>query len=135
MAIHTIVYRFGDSSVPPPYHRSYTITVTPTHVHTVVDSYGDTVAEGESSMSEAGFARLLAVVEAAKLHNCQLPEDNKGCTGGTSEKISWSGDAGEAFSGYIYHCAGNKEGDLCGDVDAVADAIKALVPDLADLRQ
>jgi hypothetical protein len=39
--IKEITYHFGDASVPPNYHRSYTITVTADSVKIVVDSYGN----------------------------------------------------------------------------------------------
>ena len=47
-AIKEIIYRFGDASVPPDYHRSYTITVTAGGVRIVVDSYGDFTVTGDS---------------------------------------------------------------------------------------
>ena len=37
--IDRITYHFGDASVPPEYHRSYTITVAPDKIDMVVDSY------------------------------------------------------------------------------------------------
>jgi len=45
-----IIYSYGDSSVPPQYHRSYTITVTNEKLHIVVDSYGDILHEKEYDM-------------------------------------------------------------------------------------
>ena len=41
----TVTYAFTDSSVPPQYHRSVTLTVTRDEAHIVVDSYGDVLAD------------------------------------------------------------------------------------------
>ena len=43
--ITKIVYSYGDSSVPPKYHRSYTITATKDGIRIVVDSYGNILAD------------------------------------------------------------------------------------------
>ena len=43
--IQEITYHFGDASVPPKYHRSYTVTVTTDKVRIVVDSYGKILAD------------------------------------------------------------------------------------------
>ena len=41
----TVTYAFTDSSVPPQYHRSVTLTVTRDEAHIVIDSYGDVLAD------------------------------------------------------------------------------------------
>ena len=35
-----VEYRYGDSSLPPDYHRSYTITITEDKKTISIDSYG-----------------------------------------------------------------------------------------------
>ena len=48
----TVEYHYQDSSVPPEYHRSYTLTVTQGEADLVVDSYGD-VLHDETAPSRA----------------------------------------------------------------------------------
>jgi hypothetical protein len=57
--IKKITYRFEDSSVPPEYHRSYTITLTPERVNIVVDSYGDFIAQKEYKIRKKQFINIV----------------------------------------------------------------------------
>jgi len=50
--IKKIVYHFADASVPPQYHRSYTITVIPDCVEIVVNSYGEIFAKREYTIKK-----------------------------------------------------------------------------------
>jgi len=130
--VDKIVYRFIDASVPPQYHRSYTITVTPTRVNVVVDSYGNVLADKTHDTSEDQFKVLLNSFQKNKIKNCK-PDEGDGCTGGTGEKISLHDGKQEVFTGQIYHCGGKDYGDLCGDTFAFALEVKNLVPDLDEL--
>src|SRR5688572_2689309 len=76
------VYKFHDSSVPPEYHRSFTITVTDNTVEKMVDSYGDTISYEKKEIKDEKFSRLKNIVAEAQIANCKnSAEDN--CTGGT----------------------------------------------------
>ncbi|MBW1693528.1 MAG: hypothetical protein JRJ41_05080 [Deltaproteobacteria bacterium] len=59
--------------------------------------------------------------------------NDEGCTGGNSERISFSDGENELFSGTVYHCGGKDTGNLCGDIANFADDIKNLVPNLDEL--
>ena len=131
-AIKEIVYHFGDASVPPNYHRSYTITATPGKVEIVVDSYGDILAHEEYEITSEQFDDIQRSLERNKIRNCKLSDD-EGCTGGTSESISCSDDKGKIFSGSVYHCGGKDTGDLCGDIGGFSADVKKLVPSLGKL--
>lgn len=133
-AIREITYSFGDSSVPPEYHRSYTITVTTDTASVVIDSYGDILANEEYEVTDQQFIDLLDSLAANNIRNCTLDEDD-GCTGGTSEGVSYSDEDTELFSGTVYHCAGVDSGNLCGNVASFADDAKDLVPGFEELLQ
>jgi hypothetical protein len=132
--IKEITYHFGDASVPPAYHRSYTVTVTADKLKVVVDSYGDILAEEEYSISSEKFDAVRRSFKKNRIRNCKLGEMN-GCTGGTTESISCSDGHNKIFSGSVYHCGGKKTGNLCGDVSGFVEDIKNLAPDMEDLIQ
>ena len=56
-----------------------------------------------------------------------------GCTGGTSEIISYSNLSEEIFSGTVYHCGGKDFGNLGGNVRGFAQDIKEIVPNIKKL--
>ena len=132
--IQEITYYFGDASVPPEYHRSYTIIVTTNMVTIVLDSYGDILADEEYEITNEQFNDIRSSLERNEIRNCTLGADED-CTGGTSERISYSDGENEIFSGSVYHCGGEDTGNLCGDVTIFADDVKNLVPNLEELLQ
>jgi hypothetical protein len=133
-AISQITYQFGDASVPPSCHRSFAITVTGDKAVIVVDSYGDILVDETYPIDAAQFDGLREAVERNRIMNCVLTDD-EGCTGGTSERISYRDGEKELFSGTVYHCGASDTGNLCGDIAAFAGEIKSLVPDLERLLQ
>lgn len=77
-----VTFTFHDSSVPPPYHRSYTLTVTEETSRIVVDSYGDLLADETVATSPDAWQALgegygqLAILSPSPRA--------QGCAGGTS---------------------------------------------------
>lgn len=130
--IQEITYHFGDASVPPEYHRSYTVTVTTDKVRIVVDSYGEILADKEYEITNKQFNDIRNSLKRNNIRNCTLGND-EGCTGGNSERISFSDGENEIFSGTVYHCGGKDTGNLCGDITSFADDVKNLVPNLDKL--
>ena len=130
--IREIAYRFGDASVPPQYHRSYTITVTPGQARVVVDSYGDVLADKTHEITREQYEELVGSLSRRRIENVELGED-EGCTGGTTQSISYSDGARELFSGCVYHCGGRDSGNLGGDVGGFAEEVGKLIPDLRQL--
>lgn len=130
--IKEITYHSGDASVHPDYHRSYTITVATDGVRIVIDSYGKILADKTYKITFEQFNAIKRSLANAKIKNCVLDEE-KGCTGGTSESISYKDDKKKIFSGSIYHCGGKDTGNLCGDVNHFAKDVKQLIPDLEKL--
>lgn len=132
--ITEITYYFGDASVPPDYHRSYSVTVTVDKVRVVVDSYGQILADEIYTITSSQFDNLKRSLERNNIRNCTLV-DNEDCTGGTSESITYSDKDNEIFSGSVDHCGGKDTGNLCGDITGFAEDVRNLVPDLEKLLQ
>ena len=130
--IREIVYCFGDASVPPQYHRSYTITVTPGQARVVVDIYGDVLAEKGYEITREEFEDIVRSLSRHRIGRAELGED-EGCTGGTTETICYSDVVRELFSGSVYHCGGRDSGNLGGDVRGFAEEVRKLIPDLGEL--
>jgi hypothetical protein len=130
--ITKIEYRFDDSSVPPQYHRSYSITVTEQELRIVVDSYGDILADKKYHIDTARFTALLLDLEKLGIKTGAV-RVSQGCDGGTGEELKcWAGQT-SVLSGYVGHCGGQDTGNLYGDVPAFAKSLKALIPDFASL--
>ncbi len=130
--IKEIIYHFGDASVPPEYHRSYTIVITAEKVRIVVDSYGEILADELYGITSKQFDNIRKSLERNKIKNCTLGDD-EGCSGGTFERISYSDNENEIFSGTVYHCGENDTGNFCGDITGFVDDVKKMVPNLDKL--
>jgi hypothetical protein len=125
-----IVYRFGDASVPPEYHRSYTITVTKDKAEAAVDCYGDVLTRESVSISEAVFQKALDKVSESGIRAVEDPrEESGGCTGGTTEVLRLYKDDKEFFSARVYHCGGKDYGTLRGDTEKPAPFLRGLFND------
>lgn len=120
-----VEYHFGDSSVPPPYHRSYTIAVSAQTVSKVVDSYGDIVEQSERPGSAEDLQKAVAAFEAAKIMSGPKTED-EGCTGGTTDTVRLFTEEGQSFVATVYWCGGEGYGTLRGDVKAFKAAMNEL---------
>jgi hypothetical protein len=130
--ITRIVYQYGDSSVPPQYHRSSRIDVSPMGARITVDSYGSVLADKSYRIMRSDFDGLLDSLSSNAIRNVPS-RDNEGCTGGTSETISTFNQQTLTFSGQVYHCGGEDSGNLGGNIREFADDLRALFPELADL--
>lgn len=128
----SIVYRYDDSSVPPEFHRSYTITITPSEATVVVDVYGDILAEESVGISAETFQAIKTSFETNEISSGRQ-SDEPACTGGTGEGIAYSSAGENLFSGYVYHCGSSDSGNLYGDTASFASDVKALIPNLQDL--
>jgi hypothetical protein len=130
--ITKIVYHFEDASVPPQYHRSYTITVTPDSVKIVVNSYGEILADRGYKTSNDQFLEVVQSLVMNDIRRQPLGE-NKGCTGGTGEGLSYWDETGEIFSASVYHCGGRDSGDLAGNIKSFSEDLSTLIPELDTL--
>ena len=121
----TVEYHYQDSSVPPEYHRSYTLTVTQGEADLVVDSYGDVLHDETAPIDEAAWEDLLAAVSEDGLSGGGAAD---GCSGGTGRDLRATdvdhpaSDPAVAVS--IEVCGGDGE-DAAARVDAVVEPILA----------
>lgn len=83
-AAETVTYQFHDSSVPPPYHRSFVLTFDSERARIVVDSYGTVVADRTAPMTPA----LWRQVSDSIPRDIVVEEPAQGCTGGTGFSVS-----------------------------------------------
>jgi hypothetical protein len=130
--IQEISYYFGDASISPEYHRSYSVIVTSNKVRIVVDSYGNILTDEEHEITNDQFDDIKNSLRKNGIRNCTLGQDEN-CTGGTTERVSFSDGKNEIFSGSIDHCGGEDTGNLCGDISSFAKDVMSLVPNLEDL--
>lgn len=124
-------YNFEDSSVPPPYHRSYSITVDSTSVKLLIDSYGDVLLNEIYSIDAGQFLGFVKELKACSIKNKPQNNDSRGCTGGTGDSFSLFFSEKENISGSIYHCGGKDYGNLKGNVDAAKNLFKSIVPNFS----
>lgn len=116
-AITTVVYEFHDASVPPEYHRSYTVTVTDGTATVVVDSYGDVIAQDTKPIDAAAWA---ATTSAAAALAGTPSSEQTGCTGGTADEVTALDGAGaEVVHVFIDHCGDPAPQDLSTVVASV----------------
>ncbi len=128
-----IDYGFNDSSVSPEYHRSYTITISPTNIHVQVDSYGDVLADKNLPISSNQFEELIQTINEANLVSGRN-EPADPCDGGTSESLTIKAADKQVYNGYFDHCA-DAPSDSMGNIELVMDAIHELVPNLGEMLQ
>jgi hypothetical protein len=120
--ISKLIYHFQDSSVPPKYHRSYTIEITDKSSSCVIDSYGEIISSKQNVEQPALLTSFEKILADNKSKRCGKTVSNgKGCTGGTGESISITKNDKILFDENVYHCGGEDFGKLCG---ALLDAIK-----------
>jgi hypothetical protein len=103
----TVTYAFFDSSVPPAYHRSITLTVTRDEAHIVVDSYGDVLADERAPMKAPVWATLGATLPAVE--DLTVADPGEGCTGGTGIRLTVETPEGPILDLDPQFCAGANE--------------------------
>jgi hypothetical protein len=127
---HTYIYDFEDASVPPAYHRSYTIKVTPAMAYLTINSYDNVLAKDSVSISPDSYKKFAADIKALNIQNTKDPNDDEGCTGGTTDNLELYSGSPEQVKGNIYHCGGKDYGDLSGDVTAATQVFRSMIPDI-----
>ncbi len=126
----SFTFRFTDSSVPPPYHRSYTIQVDDSQVQFSIDSYGDVLLNETYKIDSTQYHDFVQKIQACKLKDKLADKDTEGCTGGTTDAftIKYANNKGELW-GYVYHCGGKDYGNIRGKIAEAKDLFKSMVPD------
>lgn len=121
-----ITYHFGDSSVPPEYHRSYTLTIDRTEVHTVIDSYGDVLGDVTTPLPEEVWDQLVAHVD--EVSDLDPGGDDEGCAGGTSRSLQVS-DSGDTVVDVSFGVCGGDNGGAATAVDTFVQPVIDVIPD------
>lgn len=85
-AAETVTYAFHDSSVPPPYHRSFVLTFDPERARIVVDSYGTVLADQTAPMADGLWQQVTGAIPG--LRDIVIEEPAQGCVGGTGFAVS-----------------------------------------------
>ncbi len=125
----TLIYNFVDATVPPQYHRSYSIRVTAGQVYYAVDSYGEIILQDSLVLTKPAYDSFVTAIN--DLHIKKGKEViNEDCNGGTTDQLNLYAGSSKEVKGYIYNCGGKKYGDLEGDVNAAAELFERLIPDL-----
>jgi len=130
-SVTEIIYNFGDSSVPPKYHRSFTIKATDNSISLQVDSYGEILVDTAFSLTEEEFSKLIDNAKECSLKSQSMKEIKEGCSGGTSKSVGAYKDDETVFYGTCYKCGGQTYGDLSGDADKFAKYITSLIPEFS----
>jgi hypothetical protein len=105
-----VALRFQDASVPPPYHRSYVITLTPTTIRKVVDSYGDVISDDSAPLAEGEFDRVVDAMKALGLRGGAAASD--GCSGGTGRTLEVFAGSKVVLTASSSDCGGKSAGPL-----------------------
>ena len=122
-------YRFIDASVPPEYHRSYTIGVMPEKVEMQVDVYGTILNKYIITLKKAGYLSFLHALEAFRIQNKEESAES-GCTGGKTDILALYIGMSNQLNGHLYYGGNKSFGNMEGDVAAIVALFKSLVPDL-----
>jgi hypothetical protein len=117
-------WSFTDSSVPPPYHRSYDLIFREDSFSVQIHSYGDVLFERREKFDMPDFQQLLDSFHIKKLVH---QVDKKGCTGGVSYSMEILRENEPSEKRYVYLCGGMKEGDLGGDVEKFDQYLKTQI--------
>lgn len=112
-----LAYRFQDASVPPEYHRSYTLDLTGSadgaHGELVVDSYGDEVVRVEVDVPADAWTRAVSDLEAFDA----VTTTDQGCAGGTGREVELTAGGETLIAADIEVCGGAGQ-DVADELDA-----------------
>ncbi len=98
----TLTYRFRDASVPPEYHRSYTINVTPKNIEFSVDVYGTILLKQVIAFKKVTYQSFITALLALELKE-KKESNSVPPVGGSSECLTVIDTAGKEIKGEIYN--------------------------------
>lgn len=122
-------YQYHDATKPPPYHRSYTISVKEDMVRLEINSYEDVLLKDSVLITKEQFLHFADAVTALHIRAVEEKKEDD-CTGGSSEHLDLYTGTPNEISGRISHCGPTDSGTLEGDVAACIALFKAMIPDL-----
>ena len=117
----TISYRYRDSSVPPPGHRSYTLKVDSEISELTFDAYGDLLGEQSLTTVPGSLEEVLN-----RLSNSDLPEkSDPGCVGGPSYTFKVS-DASDVVVRRIRIVpCGSEDDEILAELQSIVEPVLA----------
>ncbi len=127
--INFLVFQFHDASVPPEYHRSFTLTFETDKAHLLVDSYGDIITDTQLNLNKETIQKIFSLVDKHQIKNKEKKNVDEGCTGGTGVSIKYGFEKEVFCNGYVYFCGGTTDGDLQGDLKAFEKEILEMIPE------
>jgi hypothetical protein len=128
-----ITYHYGDSSVPPEFHRSYTLTIGATEVHAVVDSYGDVLGDVTVDLPAEVWDGLVADAgSVAALDADERDGEGEGCAGGTSRDLEIVDGGATVVARSFPVCGGANEAPAQA-LDAYVQPVLDAIPDWSAL--
>jgi hypothetical protein len=124
---------FTDSSVPPPFHRSYEITVSGDTIHLIVNSYGDILVDTTLNAPPMVFDTIQNLLLNHRIvFKKKISKKEVSCTGGTTKYIAYrTPNLEEGMDGSIYYCGGKEYGNIGGDLSLFMKELEErIIPDL-----
>ena len=121
-----VEYRYGDASIAPDYHRSYTIAITDSSKVITIDSYGKVLLTRQYPNTPADFQTFKELLSKQGIAT-HKETDSGGCCGGTTESIRLYQEDTKTFDAYVYHCSGNY-GNLSLP-DGIEDMFREQIPE------
>lgn len=126
----TVTYEFHDSSVPPPFHRSFVLIFDRTQARIVVDSYGTVLADRTAAMSPQAWSQITEGYP--DVNTLVMTDPGDACTGSSGFTTTVTDDGTVRFT---------LSGLACGEVnseaaDRVAEwvgPVRSLFPPMDDL--
>jgi hypothetical protein len=128
--IEFIEYEYGDSSVPPEYHRSYKIRVEGLIIDIVVDSYGDIINKKSFKLTEEDIKEIIKSLN--KINFTKKYPSLTGCTGGISKTITIKTKTDELKTN-IYYCGGEPSEKITSKVDEFAKMLISKIPKFSEV--
>lgn len=125
-----ITYAYHDSSVPPQYHRSLTLTVTREESRIVVDSYGTVLADETSATPPDVWATLAKNLPS--ISRLSLESAAEGCVGGTAFDLTIESQGERQVDISADACSGTNVDAEVAVLAWVAPA-RELFPSMSDL--
>ena len=113
----TVEYSFRDSSVPPPYHRSYIIKASEAEASITVDSYGDVLRQETAAMPAETWLRVLELANTLPERSRDISQPKQGCMGGSASKLIIRDGGREQYSKSAENCGGRSDEPLTDTAD------------------
>lgn len=123
-------YEFHDSSVPPPYHRSYVLTFDRSAARIVVDSYGEVLADRTAPMTDTAWGRVSQ--SYPDIRGVRVRDPEQGCTGGTSFAVTVADGDQQTFAVRGLACGGVNS-DVAEKLATWVRPVRELFPPMNEL--